>query len=154
MPIPYILLENHLTSDPDDYMARVTSLGNVDQTTLIDDMMKRGSSLTRADMVAFLELYYDVIIARLLEGYRVNTPVANLGVSLQGNFKGPEDAYDPTRHLLDPTVSPGPLARTRLRAEGQPLKSEAVVPEPNPSPLPTLALKPKTACSPRAALPN
>ncbi len=86
MPIPYTLHENHLTNDPDDYLAHSASLGAAEETALLDDMEKRGSNLIRADMVAFLELYYGVILDRLLAGYRVNTPVVNMSTSIQGAF--------------------------------------------------------------------
>ncbi len=132
MTIFYSLFENHLTSDPDDYVARVTSQDTVDQDTLIDDVIKRGTTVTRPDLLAALDAYNEALVFRLLEGQRVNTPVANFGMVIRGTFDGADDEFDPSRHLLLPTVSPGALARRRIQEQGRAAKSEAQVPEPNP----------------------
>ncbi len=130
--IHYALFEHHLTADPDDYVARVISQDAVDQNTLVDDVIKRGSTVTRPDLLAALDAYNEALIDRLLEGQRVNTPVANYGVVIRGTFDGADDEFDPSRHLLLPTVSPGALARRRIQEQGRAAKAEAQVPEPNP----------------------
>ncbi len=132
MVISYSLFENHLTSDPDDYLARVTSQGTADQDTLVDDVIKRGTTVTRSDLLAALDAYHQAIVDRLLEGQRVNTPVANFGMAIRGTFDGADDEFDPSRHLLLPTVSPGPLTRRSIQERGRTAKGEAQVPEPNP----------------------
>ena len=133
MPIFYALFENHLTSDPDDYMARVASTSSTEMEQLVDDIIAGGSTVTRPDILAVLDAYHDVIARRLLEGQRVNTPVANFGVSIQGTFAGASDAYDPSRHVVDATVSPGAFLRNRVRERAQPAKQEARDASPNPS---------------------
>lgn len=131
--IPYILLENHLTSDPRDYMARVVSSGTVRLETLVDDIMKRGTTVTRPDILAVLDAYHDVIIDRLLEGQRVSTPTANYGISIEGVFDGVSDEFDPSRHVVDGTLSSGALLRNRIRTRSQLDKHETRIPEPNPA---------------------
>jgi len=103
--IPYAVSENHLTSDPDDHLARVISVGTVDQDALVDDIIKRGTTVTRPDLLAVLDTYHKAIIDRLLEGYRITTPTANYGVTIKGCFEGPADEFDHSRHLLNPADS-------------------------------------------------
>jgi len=130
--IPYALFENPLTDDPNDRLARVISLGTVDVEGLVDDIIKRGTTVTRPDLLAALDLYHQVITDRLLAGYRVNTPVVNLGVSIKGTFNGLQDEFDRSRHLLGATATPGKLVRGGVRDQGRPEKREARLPAPNP----------------------
>lgn len=58
MTISYVLHENHLTSDPNDYLARVYVTGTVDVEGVIDRMIERGSTTTKADILAALEDYH------------------------------------------------------------------------------------------------
>lgn len=116
MTIIYSLHENHLTPDPNDYTASVSSLGTLNVDNLIDRMLNFGSTLTKADALAALELYHKVIQQALLEGYTVTTPTANYRVSIKGVFNGPNDSYDASRHTISPNVSPTRALRNQLKA--------------------------------------
>lgn len=55
MAIRYSLFENYLTSDPDDYSAKVypTCVANLED--VIDRMVERGSTVTRADILSVMD---------------------------------------------------------------------------------------------------
>ena len=61
-----------------------------------------------------LEDYHSAIENLVLEGMNVNTPLANLGASIKGVFDGQADSYDPARHQLTATVSPGKRFRAAI----------------------------------------
>ncbi len=132
MPINYVLFENNLTSDPDDYMALVQPTGTADLEAVIARMIQRGSTVVKADILSVLEDYHATIEDMVLEGMNVNTPGANYGASVKGVFDGQADSFDPSRHQLSPTASPGKRFRRAIRERGQAAKQEAVRPRPNP----------------------
>ena len=131
MPIKYVLQENNLTTDPDDYMARVQPVGTVGMEEIIARMIQQGSTVTRADIVSVLEDYHTAIENLVLEGMNVNTPLANFSVSIKGVFQGATDGFDPSRHQLYAVVLAGTLLRKALRERGQAVKQEAVKPAPS-----------------------
>ncbi len=132
MPIHYVLFENNLTSDPDDYTALVQPTGTADLEDVIARMIQRGSTVVKADILSVLEDYHSVIESLVLEGMNVNTPAANYGASVKGVFDGQADSFDPSRHQPRATVSPGSRLRKAIRERGQAVKQEAVRPTPNP----------------------
>jgi hypothetical protein len=84
MSINYVLLENNLTSDPDNYMAMVQSIGTAELDDVIERMIEMGSTVVKADILCVLEDYHSAIENMVLEGMNVNTPGANYSVSRPG----------------------------------------------------------------------
>lgn len=115
MTITYALHENHLTSDPNDYTAVVTAVGTLSTDDLIERMLNHGSTLTKADALAALELYHNVIGQALVEGYSIVTPTVNYRASIKGVFNGPSDGFDASRHTVAPNTSPSRGLRNQLK---------------------------------------
>ena len=111
----YTLTPNHLTSEPNDYFAKIRSKGSIDQNALISDMLKRGTTLNQPELEGTLKLLFDVCVARLIEGYNVHTPIGDMVLSLKGVFNGLDDTYDSTRHLLDVSISSTPELRQSIK---------------------------------------
>jgi|SaaInl7_200m_RNA_FD_contig_21_1767235_length_900_multi_23_in_0_out_0_1 hypothetical protein len=131
MSIRYVLFENNLTSDPDDYMARVQPVDTRNLEAVIQRMIQGGSTTTRPDILSVLDEYVSAVESMVLEGMNVNTPLANYRTSIQGVFTGPEDSYDPSRHQVGAVVSPGGRFRDTVRNRAQVVKGEVVKPKPN-----------------------
>ncbi|MCK4342896.1 MAG: hypothetical protein KAY37_14375 [Phycisphaerae bacterium] len=70
MPIHYALFENNVTADPDDYAAVVQMTDTADLDTLIRRMIERGSTTTRADILAVMEDAIGACESMLLDGMR------------------------------------------------------------------------------------
>lgn len=124
MSLKYALFENHLTDDPDDYAARVQNLQSRSIDDIIDLMINRGSTVTKADIFSVLEDYSGVLEQCLRDGNSVNTPLFNLSPSIRGVFNGRDDPFDPARHQVRINVSPG----TRLRKVETQIQLERVSP--------------------------
>jgi len=131
MTIDYVLFENHLTSDPDDYMAMVQPKGTAELEDIIERMIAQGSTVVKADILSVLEDYHSAIESMVLEGMNVNTPGANYKVIIKGVFNGNTDAYDPSRHQVRAAVSPGKRFRKAIEERAQLVKQEAQKPKPN-----------------------
>ncbi len=132
MPINYVLRENSLTPDPNDYTALVQPTATAGLEDVIERMMRRGSTVGKADILSVLEDYHATIEDMVLEGMNVNTPAANFATSIKGIFSGHTDSFDPGRHRLRATLSPGKRLRRAIRERAQAVKQAAVRPTPNP----------------------
>jgi hypothetical protein len=130
--ITYALLENHLTADPDDYMAVVQPSGTATEDDLIEHIIQQGSTVTRADILSVVEDYATAVIYMVLDGKTVTTSLANFGVAIKGVFDGKGDSFDPSRHQLRGTVSAGKRYRKEIPGKGKTGKAEARIPAPNP----------------------
>jgi len=154
MSINYVLHENNLTSDPDDYMALVQPVGTAELEDVIERIVAQGSTVTRADIVSVLEDYHTAIENLVLEGVNVNTPGANYRVSIKGVFTGLTDGFDPNRHQVRAIVSAGRRFRRRCRAGRRRSRTRRWCPAPTRPSSPTSTPASATACSRRAGWPR
>ena len=118
--LKYSLRENLLTPAPDDYMAQVTDVRSYTLDEIIDLMMDRGSTLTRADVTATLQIYGEVCSSIIADGSAVNTPLMNSSMSIAGVFEGAGDSFDRKRHTINLNLSAGTLLReavTKVKTE-------------------------------------
>ena len=133
MPIHYALFENNVTSDPEDYAAVVQAIDSADLDALIRRMLERGSTTTRADILAVMEDAIGACEALLLDGMRVNFGgLVELFPRVRGVFNGVTDVFDPARHSVDVGANPGIRVRQTVRGQATVAKDEAIKPAPNP----------------------
>jgi len=118
--LKYSLRENLLTPAPDDYMAQVTDTRSYSLEEIIDLMMDKGSTLTRADVAATLQVYGEVCSSIVADGAALNTPLVNTSMSITGVFNGANDSFDRKRHAVNLNMTAGTLLRdavTKVKAE-------------------------------------
>jgi hypothetical protein len=133
MPIHYALFENNLTADPADYAAIVQAIDSADLAAVVQRMIDRGSTTTRADILAVLEDAIGACESLLVDGMRVNFGgLVELFPRLRGVFTGAGDAFDDARHAIDVGANPGARVRATVRGNGSVVKDEAIKPAPNP----------------------
>ncbi|MDX1636774.1 MAG: DNA-binding domain-containing protein [Balneolaceae bacterium] len=108
MSIKYSLVPNHLTDDPNDHMAIVQDQPARTIDDIIDRMVERGSTVTRADILSVIEEYQAVVASFLEEGDRINTPLFRTSASISGVFEDPTDRFERGRHYVRLNVNPGP----------------------------------------------
>jgi len=132
MPIRYVLFENRLAGDDGVYEARVRASGRAGPEEIAERMIARGASLPKTEIVALLQDSTQAIAELLLEGRSVLTDGANYRVTIKGNFEGPGDRYDPSRHQVDVSVSPGRALRQAVREQARFAKKSAPPPQPRP----------------------
>ncbi|EMB27390.1 DNA-binding domain-containing protein [Treponema denticola] len=118
--LKYCLRENLLTPAPDDYMAQAADVRSYTLDEIIDLMMEKGTTLTRADVAATLQVYGEVISAIIKDGSAVNTPLMNTALSISGVFDGANDSFDKKRHTVNLNITAGTLLRdavTKVKCE-------------------------------------
>jgi hypothetical protein len=132
MPIKYYLQPNPVTPDPNDQSARVLPNASLTLEDIIAKMMQRGTTVTEADTRAVLNLFFDVVSDEVADGNFVNLPLANIRVGISGVFTSITDSFDPSRHSIRATLSPGLLLsekmqKVRLEKTLQPLPSPVIL---------------------------
>jgi len=83
-------------------------------------MREKGTTLTRADVAATLQVYGEVISAIIKDGSAVNTPLMNTALSISGVFDGANDSFDKKRHTVNLNITAGTLLRdavTKVKCE-------------------------------------
>ena len=118
--LKYSLRENLLTAAPDDFMAQVQDVRSYTLDEIIDAMMQKGSTLTRADVAAVLQIYGEVCASVIADGCALNTPLMNTALSISGVFNGANDAFDKKRHAVNLNITAG----TALKAAVGKVKCE------------------------------
>ena len=112
--LKYSLRENLLTPQPNDYMAQVTDSQSYNFEQIIDKMIERGSTLTKADITATMQVYTETICSLLEEGLQINTPLINTSMSISGVFDGATDSFDSSRHTVNINITPGTKLKETL----------------------------------------
>lgn len=112
--LKYALRENLLTPNENDYMAQVTDVRSFSLDEIIDLMMEKGSTLTKADTKAVLQVYGEVVKALIADGAAVNTPLMNTSLSISGVFDGAADSFDKKRHFVHLNLTAGSLLKEAM----------------------------------------
>ena len=112
--LKYALRENLLTAAPDDFMAQVQDVRSYTIDEIIDLMMEKGSTLTKADVKAVLQIYGEVVSTIIKDGSSVNTPLMNTSLSISGVFNGANDTFDKKRHTVNLNITAGTALKAAL----------------------------------------
>ena len=122
--LQYSLEENFLTERPDDYSAIAHAAGSYTLEDIIDAMLSKGTLVTRTDIVAVLNNFFETTESIIEKGGTLNTPLLNTSFSISGVFDGPLDSFDGSRHKLNVNITKG----TRLRDTEKKVKLEKTNP--------------------------
>src|SRR5699024_3090703 len=95
-----------LTDDPDDYMAVVRDQRTRTREDIINEMLDRGSTVTRADILSVFAEEQAVVQKFLTDGDRVQTDLYGTSSSIAGPFNGPGDRFDSSRNHVRFNMSP------------------------------------------------
>ncbi len=132
MAIRYYLQPNPITPDPNDQSARVYSREVLDTEGITKEMLRRGSTITEADIRAVLNVFYEVVSDKVAEGNSVNLPLINIRPGISGVFVNPLDTFDASRHIKKANVSNGTLLTRKMNAAAvekitQPIASPTLI---------------------------
>jgi hypothetical protein len=107
MAINYSLIENKLTTDPDDYRGWVQP----NATVTIEEVAKKialpGSAVTTAEALDFWEELSRAVVAEVQAGNRFLSDLFVVRLAMTGTFGSAQGQYDTTRHQLRVRVTPG-----------------------------------------------
>lgn len=132
MNIKYHLANLAITSDPNEKSGRIDPRGTLDESVVLNKMLKRGTGLTKQEIMGVIDLYTDVVSEQVQSGFVVVTRLANFRPGIKGVFNSANDPFDSNRHHFHATISEGVVLRKQMReATGE--RNIA------PAPLPTVS---------------
>lgn len=132
MSLNYALIENKLTADPDDCMARTQNVRSISYEEIIENMTGRGTALTDTVVTSVLKEFQYSIIDFLHEGCAINTPFMKISPSIVGVFNNTDDVFDSSRHAvrLNATLGNGiAIDPTKIKLKKE--KATSTLPEIN-----------------------
>ncbi|WP_321296922.1 DNA-binding domain-containing protein [Marinifilum fragile] len=108
MTIRYGLGLNHLTEDPNDYLAVVTECTTSNVQKIMERMIGKGSTVTKAEGLSVIEEFEYAVVEEVKNGNIVSTDLFRISPSISGVFKDENDSFDPSRHTIKLNISAGP----------------------------------------------
>ncbi|MDE0471513.1 MAG: DUF4469 domain-containing protein [Ekhidna sp.] len=114
MSLKYSLTENLLTAQPDDYNARPQDVKSHDLESIISQMLEKGSTVTRADILAVLNNFFEVAGSITADGEMINTDLFKTNLSITGVFDGAGDTFDKGRHTIKVNTNAGKVLKDAL----------------------------------------
>ena len=114
MSLKYSLTENLLTAQPDDYHARPQEVSSHYLESIISQMLEKGSTVTRADILAVLNNFFEVAGSITASGETINTDLFKTGLSISGVFDGAGDTFDKSRHSIRVNTNAGKVLKDAL----------------------------------------
>lgn len=111
MDISYSLIDNKLTPDPNDLRTQVQITSTATIEDLANDIVRPGSTVTKAEFLAIYEEFKTAVIRRAQRGESVVTDLFVLRPALTGVWRDASDVFDPRRHRGHLRLSASTLLR-------------------------------------------
>lgn len=128
--LQYNIAKHPITPAPGNFIARTVNVRSYTEDEIANQMLRRGTMLTKTDILAVMELRNTVIRDILAEGNAVNTALFNAHPSISGVFNGVSDSFDASRHHTHINLNPGKLLR-EVEKQIRPGKVNVAAPVPN-----------------------
>ena len=107
MYLRYGLILNHLTDDPNDYMAIVTDNETMTTEEIVERMIGKGSTVTKAEALSVIEEFNYAVVDAVSNGNNVNTELFKVYPSISGVFANKSDGFDQSRHAVRLNINAG-----------------------------------------------
>lgn len=114
MAIRYYLRHNTIAADANDQTARVSCSTTYNIESITSEMLKKGSTISEADIAAVLTVFFNVVCEKVADGNGVNLPLVNIRPGISGSFKDANDNYESGRHSKKAALSTGKLLRDAI----------------------------------------
>lgn len=111
MSLKYNLVQNLLTSNPDDHSARPQGIKSHNLKSIISLMLKSGSTITHADITAVLINFFEVAGSITANGEIINTDLFKTKLSITGVFNSALDTFNRDRHAIKINTNPGKILK-------------------------------------------
>ncbi|MFA8437104.1 MAG: DNA-binding domain-containing protein [Marinifilaceae bacterium] len=109
------LYDNVLTADPNDYFGKVKPLGTLDNEAIAEELMKEGTEYKKETLMDILDRSDRIKVAKMAEGYSINTGVYHSHIGVNGVFRGATDRFDPQEHRIIASFTSSSALRNELK---------------------------------------
>lgn len=107
MALRFGLIENLLTADPSDYMAVTLDNKTMGIDDIINRMISRGSTITKAGALATIEEFNLAVCDIVREGNYVNTELFSVYPSVAGVFNSSNEGFNRNKHAINLNLRAG-----------------------------------------------
>ncbi|WP_158275717.1 HU family DNA-binding protein [Marinilabilia rubra] len=107
MPLRYGLVENLLTDDPDDLMAVTVDNPTMGIDEIVERMISRGSTVTKAEALGTLEEFKSAVCDIVKDGNNVNTELFVIYPTVAGVFESKSEAFNASKHGINLNLRAG-----------------------------------------------
>ena len=129
--IKYGLYGNAANQKDGQLHGRVHHNKTISTKALIKKMVAKKTTIGEAEIVGAVSLLGDVLAESFKDGFGVTLDgVGTLTLSINGQFDGAHDSFDPERHQLNINIRPSVALVKQLNTEGDLHKEEASSPAP------------------------
>ena len=125
------------------YFAQVKPVSALSLEDIVNRMLMQGSTITRADVKAVLELYFATIEDCVLDGHSVNLPMCNYSAKIKGEFDSIGEGFNHIKHTVVANTSPGTRFKKIIKSRAHIQKKYSLLPTPLPLDLTDFASKTK-----------
>ena len=109
------LYENYLTTDPNDYIARVSSEKTIGIDEICQSAVARGGAdISAKAMKHAAGLFLDEMSYQIFDGYAVNVGYFTAVAAIQGVFNSPMEKFNKEKHNLLIQYTQGEITRRGL----------------------------------------
>ena len=99
------LRKTQLTIDPAEYNTQVVVKGNMGVTDIVDELLKEGATINRAEILDIVTRFNRKSADLALSGYNVNNGLVNLRSSIKGPLFGGK--WNPNVNWVDVNITQG-----------------------------------------------
>ena len=118
----YYLVPNKLQPDKGNFTAVTTGLEVVSFDEVIDQTRREGGVLITGETENAIRNVFRTIIENAGRGKGFSSPYFNISLSVRGVFQNDQSIYDPEKHYVGVSISPGVLIRRAISNVGIPEK--------------------------------
>ncbi len=107
MALRYGLVPNPLTNNGNDYMGVVTENETITTKQIVDQMIGKGSTVTKAEALSVIEEFSYAVAEAIGNGHNINTELFKIYPSVRGVFEDENDSFDSSRHTIRLNLNAG-----------------------------------------------
>lgn len=101
------LYKNNLSEVANAYYARPATERTLSLTDVCKSAVSRGdASFSVKKMSVAVEEWFEEAVYQMMNGFAINNGYILMYLTMEGNFDGPKDSYDETRHKLKVKINP------------------------------------------------
>lgn len=109
------LYDNLLTPDPNDFYGKVKTQGTLHNSDIAEEIISEGSEYQKETILNILDRSDRIKIAKLAEGYSINTGVYSSHIGINGVFHGVTDRFDSNEHRIIASFTSSTALREELK---------------------------------------
>lgn len=107
MSLRYGLVPFLLNKSKNKYKALPTDNESINEEDIIEEMIAKGSTVSKAEALAVIEEYEAAICKAIEEGKNINTRMYKIHAAIKGVFESEKDIFDPQQHSIQINIKAG-----------------------------------------------